>query len=633
MGYLTGIVEFNRKVDECTLRCMGESLKYRCRGENFTSFLSINGASIGISFCLKTTNSSNDVQRSLWNNDKSFFCCFDGAIYNSQELSVELHDSGISIDNITNQELLLILLEKYGVEKSLSKIDGSYNVFIYDVRKDEMFIARDKIGEKPLYYYSTKKCFLFASEIKALYCHADFIAKINPIAVSEYFVFRYASCEDTFIQNVSNLTPGSYIKISKSRQISKHKFWSLPYPKSNGMSFQDNIKCIEAMLHKSVKCRCAGHSTIGTQLSGGIDSSYLCYLASKYCNQLKTYSIIQNNIDFSEEKYSDFVAKTIKLDSQKVLLKTSDIAKYWLASTFHFEAPMNHMGSIAIFLLNKIASNDVTVMINGDGPDEAMGGYDRFIDISRKIKMLSGHHYIRTLLREWKHKKWHFNVLDDYFMSASRFINDDTLKSLRPNDYKSDIRLSYKRRHKLIRTMRGKGLHRYLNYEMMTYGHDVQMRSEKMAGAFGLEARSPYLQADLLTFLQSVNDNCIVNNNATENTRGTKILLKSLCISVFGEDFVYRPKEGLGISLYDVFTDAVVVSYIENDVLPYIGKRGVVNYEYLIYVWRQIQNGCKNYQYLQVVWCACSFEIWAQIFIDSNPNEYGKIVSTIRNNK
>lgn len=161
-------------------------------------------------------------------------------------------------------------------------------------------------------------------------------------------------------------------------------------------------------------------------------------------------------------------------------------------------------------------------------------------------------------------------------------------------------------------------MRRYLNYEMATYMQDILMRTDKMSMASSVEVRVPYLMPELLEFLQTVPETQLVDYHLPL-MHGTKMLLKSLCEDVYGADFTYRYKEGLSIPTSDFFQDKSCRDYIESFLLPGMEKRGLMNPKYVMELWRRSERGDVTVSNIQTLWCALSFELWAQMYLDSSP--------------
>lgn len=361
---------------------------------------------------------------------------------------------------------------------------------------------------------------------------------------------------------------------------------------------------------------------------------------------LKSYCITFNNKEFTEEPYIDYVNKQLGLKTEKLQFLSENFIKYWAKSTWFFEAPMNHEGTLALCNLNEDASKEVTVMLCGDGPDECLGGYPRAYDMAvrlydksfTKVGLLLKYRKLRRKLSDIKHHRKStdndkFDSLDDYYIYQSQWIQRGLFEQLRPKNHAS-IKRVYDQRKSILKSQSGTGLRKYLNYEMYTYMQDILMRSDKISMAASIELRVPYLMPELLEYIQTIPDEYLVDISKNSNC-GTKSLLKSLCSDAFGAEFTYRSKMGLAFPFIDYFSDKVMRNFIESEILPSIKKRNLVNYEYVMDVWQSIpewkRTNCYDWHVLHMMWCVFSFEIWANMYIDHNPLTYSyngqKIIS------
>lgn len=552
--------------------------------------------------------------------DEKVVLAMNGEIYNSEELRPLLTEKGVSFRGTSDSEVLLQLYLHYGLQQALEMVDGAFALCIVDLEKQKIFLSRDRFGEKPIYYYRSDNYFLFASEYKAFYCYPDFKAILNEDAVSEYFLFRYPAGERTFLKDVYLIKPGTYLEMSQDT-ISEHTYWTLPAPKSNGFSFEENKRRLKELISKSVARRMISDRPIGIQLSGGVDSSYVASVMREQCDkEIKSYSITVDDNDINEEKYIDRVNKQLKLIPHKLHLDASIFLENWEKATWYYEAPLQHEGNVPLRQLDNEAAKEVAVLMCGDGADECMGGYTRFPRIMnyRDKKLLWRGIQIKNILKG----KRHYGSLDEHFISLSQFITDEQIKLLRPNTYKADIRKAYSHRKQIMKQChKGDSIHRYLQYEIVTYMLDTLLRGDKMSMASSLEMRAPLLMTELIDFLQTVPEEQLVDWKKPF-MQDTKILLKSLCADVYGESFAYRYKVGLGLPMYKIFKDSRVREYIEKSLLPGIKNRQVVDYEYIISIWNEVSSiiTCMDSR-LQVLWTVFSFEIWAQMYIDKSPIE------------
>ena len=308
-----------------------------------------------------------------------------------------------------------------------------------------------------------------------------------------------------------------------------------------------------------------------------------------------------------------FIPRKLKLDASVFL-------DNWAKATWFYEAPLQHEGNVPIFRLDADASKEVAILFCGDGADECMGGYTRF---PRIMSYRDGKHgllwrgiQIKNILKG----KRHYGSLDEHFISLSQFMTDEQIQALRPNTYKDDIRKAYAYRKQIINACHDTpSIHRYLQYEIITYMLDTLLRGDKLSMASSLEMRAPLLMTELIEFLQTVPEKQLVDGSQP-NMRDTKRLLKSLCADVYGEQYAYRYKLGLGVPIHTLFMDNKVRSYVESELLPGILSRGMVDYDFVCRTWNEVSevSFCMDKR-LDVLWMVFCFEMWAQMYIDKSP--------------
>lgn len=568
----------------------------------------------GLASCVKFSKDVKRTHQPIWNQEHNVFVVFDGELYYTTP------------NNISDAEYILQLYLTFGINSMFRDLHGTWACCIVDQRTSKIYLVRDRMGEKPLYIYQTPELLLFASEYKAFYCHPEFKHQLNHEAVSEYFVFRYACGETTFIEKVINLAPGHYLEIS-SDGVKKVQYYTLPKAVSNNRGKEYNRNRLRELLQKSVEERLCGQSNVGVQLSGGVDSSYLCSLVKQITNaQFNTYSVTFKGYDEDESKYIDHVNESLGLIPNKFDCKPIDFLHSWQQSTWHFEAPMNHEGTLPLYDLNKLAAEKVSAVLCGDGPDESMGGYPIFRRMDCFYREWFGLRWLGVKIKAYLKGKKHFKNREEYFISLHQFIKDDYVKLLRPNTYKKDIALAYRKRMDIMsRFDKNDHIHILTNYDLMTYGVECAMRTEKMAMAHGIMIRSPFLSTDLQEFLLTVPTQYLTDYRQPY-AKSTKILLKELCAEVFGESFTYRDKVGLGVPNHEIFANPIVRKYVDEQLMPTLKKRKIVNYEYIQEIWQLPLQDKSTYDsyLLQVMWVAFSFEIWAKMYIDDNPLTFSK---------
>ncbi len=634
MCSILGFIEKKQVADIHTVEQMNRVLRHRGPDDAGTDVLTMFGAkqdNVGIGFNrLSIRDLSQAGHQPMYSGTNGdIIITFNGEIYNADQFRESLARKGYTFRGTSDTEVLLYLYEEFGIDEMLRLIDGMFAICLIDKRQDRIYLIRDRIGEKPLYYYENNTVFMWASEYKAFYEHPAFIPEIALENLTEYFMFRYVSGDDTLLRYVKNLTPGSYMVIGGSG-ISKVKYWDFPEPEADrtaefaaGKAPQE----FDRLLEKAYRSRLVSDVEIGVQLSGGVDSSCLTYYTSKANDhRLKTFGITFGDKVYSEEKYMAQAAEKCNAETHMYDFPNKLFLKSWLLTTYFFEAPMNHEGTLGLFYLNKRASEKVKVMLCGEGADETMGGYRRFYDI---LQYKKPGHRIKTALKQLlKERKINLPVLfgmadpDLIFIRATQYSDDSDVKRLFA---KYDCDSVIKKRTEILHSTRGNSIRKYMNYETITYCQDLLMRADKTSMASSLEIRVPYLMPELLEYENRLPDNCFVTSHSNGAIYNTKKILKEKCASIFGKEFAYRPKMGFGIVLMDYFSSGLVKDHIEEKILPGIKKRGILNYKFVQDIYQRkcsSRASIKNDSKLWILWTAFSFEMWAQMYIDGNPNRY-----------
>lgn len=625
MCAITGFIEYQKQVDENVLSKMNSVLKHRGPDDTGLMTLSVfdKKKNLAIGFNrLSIRDLSLAGHQPMLNSKEDVIITFNGEIYNADDLRPCLIEKGYAFKSKSDTEVLLHLYEEYGINEMLNKIDGMFAICITDLKRDCIYLIRDRLGEKPLYYYKNSTCLMWASEYKAFYEHPSFSPELEKSNLTEYLMFRYVSEGETLLKGVYNLTPGSYLKIT-SVGIEKKTYWE--FPVDNKVQISDVKKVFNENLEKAYASRMVSDVEVGVQLSGGVDSSCLCEFVSKISShKLKAFGIVFDGKDYSERKYMEEVATKCNLDLHLYNFTNDIFLQSWIQTSYYFEAPMNHEGTLGLYYLNKEASKLVKAMLCGEGADETMGGYDRFFSTCavRKSFILRMAYFLRNI---FKNKTFDFNLFfnkfDTNFIKVTQFIKNYNIKHIFNN---CEIKKVIKKREAILKKMPGTKYRQLMNYETATYCQDLLMRADKVSMASSLELRVPYLSPDLVELENTIPDSYFVSCNSLSITRNTKKLLKDRCCSIFGEDFTYRPKMGFGIPLMDYFARGEVREFIENKILPGIKTRKLFNYKYIKNIYDKYCNtkrkSLSNNSYINMLWVCFSFELWAQLYLDGNPN-------------
>ena len=485
--------------------------------------------------------------------ENRFVIVFNGEIFNFKELRLDLIHQGYTFASNTDTEVILQLYKIHGV-KMLRFLNGMFSFVIYDKLKDEYFIARDRMGIKPLYYYLKDNNFFIASEIKAFLPHPKFTFRANTKKIDEYMMFGYLAGEETMHNNVKQCMPGHFM-IYKNNQLFISEYWnsSKKQKYKKNFNFLDQFKIL---MKSSINYQLISDVEVGGQLSGGIDSSLIASFASKNNTYFKnTFSVIFEDDKINEEKYIDFINTKLNLSENKFLMNADDIISNLEKTTWHFDNPLSQPNSIGIYLLAKEAKKYLKVLLSGEGADEVFGGYDR--------------HYPARILSTFPLLFSTFNNLRSSKMQRDGNSTDSILICLSAKSLKKDIRSimpefnfdkAISVRKKIFKDEKDfLKYDQFLSYEQKTYLNELLIRQDKMCMAHGVENRVPFLDHRIVEFSKkiSLKEKTSLGFKALLNgsNYSTKKILKDLSKDNFGKEFTYRDKLGFNMPLQEIISN------------------------------------------------------------------------------
>ena len=351
--------------------------------------------------------------------DQKVLLTLNGEIYNAFDFKEELIQWGFHFKSTSDTEVVLALYLKYGIDGLLARLNGMFAIVIADLGRNTFYIARDRFGIKPMYYISTEETFAFSSELKSFRYIDNFKFSLFEEQLDEYLLFRN-NLNGTLFRGIQSLTPGHYISFRHNNSLVIKRYFDLNnYSRSPEVSGDIGYygKRLEEWLSKSVQSQLMSDVKLGCQLSGGIDSSLVTWLANRNSDKgnFEAVSIIFNDQRFSEEKYINKVSENLRIPSHKFLLDSEYYLENIERVAWHLEAPINHPNTVAIYKLSQRAKDYVTVLLSGEGADEVFGGYSRFYDISYPFRS-------RKFLHEIKKNLFHPIKMTNYFDHEQRAV-------------------------------------------------------------------------------------------------------------------------------------------------------------------------------------------------------------------
>jgi asparagine synthase (glutamine-hydrolysing) len=562
----------------------------------------------------------------MFNEDNTVCLIFNGEIYNFQKLRPELIDRGHTFRGRSDSEVILHAYEEYGIE-CLHKLQGMFAFAIYDLKTKTLFIARDRIGIKPLYYYHQDGKFLFASEIKAIVKDKSIPREVNDQAVYDYLGFEFVPAPQTMFKNINKLPSGHYLKLQDGT-VEITEYWDLKMASSpTTLSYMEAVERQKELLDDAVRSHLISDVPLGVFLSGGLDSSSIVALMRRHISgPIRTFTIGYKDKTFSELDYAAIVAKHCETDHQVLML--DDIRPEYVEKTlYHLDEPMTDLSTVPLYLLCKQAREHVTVCLSGEGADESYAGYDRF----KAAKIAAWFNFIPPPLRrqvigrivamlpDQPQKKGAINMLKRFVEGANLpaegnhlrwqyFSNEKQTKSLFLRNFLGDITPDPFR---LVRKYAEKcrdadTINRQIYLDMRYMMTDsVLMKVDKMSMASSLEVRVPLLDHVLVEFLASLPGEWKLKGMMT------KYIFRSALEELLPKEIVYRGKQGYSLPVKHLLRGDMkqyMVSLLNES--PLIREK-----MQLPYVNQLIEEHCAlKHNHNHVLWALMNLSIWHNRF-------------------
>jgi asparagine synthase (glutamine-hydrolysing) len=491
----------------------------------------------------------------IFSEDESIISVFNGQIYNFQKLRQELQNKGHKFKSNSDGEIIPHLFEEFG-PSFVSKIEGMFAIAVWDKTARALHLYRDRFGKKPLVYTTTREGGIyFASEIKALFSlEKPSVSSVDIESVATFLAFGHTSNPKTIVNDVFKLPPATHLKWSDGI-IEVSNFW-IPKIENNVNSLEENVDRAKALIETAIKKRLVSERPLGAFLSGGIDSSLVVAMMTPHVENLKTFSVGFHESNYDESRFANVVAQKYRTNHTQMYLKQNELVETLFESIKYYDEPFADSSSLATFYLSKIAAQQVTVALSGDGGDEAFGGYQRYVLYKRfahfsPLLFLAQSFRSNGILPDFLFPKRVLRGLNsipgqhsragmyEAMMTLIGSINREAL--LKPEFRKSNIvpHLDF-----LARMQDNKSLPDSLSANLQdihSYLPDDLMYKVDIASmAHSLEVRSPFLDTDVVEFGLSLPE-------AQRVGKFGKILLRKLALEYLPSDLIDRPKMGFGI--------------------------------------------------------------------------------------
>mgnify|MGYP001186052716 FL=1 len=510
---IVGEYFFNNKCGDHNIELMLNKIK--SRGPDYSGFKIKDHICLGHSR-LSIIDLSSASNQPFEDKEADLSMVYNGCIYNYVDLRNKLIKKNHSFKTSGDTEVVLKSYIEWGKE-CLNMFEGDFSLAIWDIKKRSLFLARDRFGVKPLYFSYSKKFFRFGSTLQSLIVNKDIDMKLDPKSLHMHFsLHAVVPAPNTIFENIKKVPPGHYLIINEEKKVILEKYWELD-SKDNNLIEDENeaISLIRDLLSKSVEKRLsASDIDVGVLLSGGLDSSLIVALAKDKFPKLKTFSI--GFEDDKEEKgseffYSDQVAKKFNTNHQKYIIDNTVVLSKLPDAFKSMSEPMVAQDVVAFYMLSELVSKDVKVILSGQGADEGFAGY---------------FWYKKIALEENNYNNFLKHYVDRSDAELKEFLN---IKF--KNDYTSKLvqdKLNLINSKTLIGNV--------LNLDITTLVVDDPVkRVDNMTMAWGLEARVPFLDHDLIEASAKIDPRLHLKRNG-------KNILKAISDNLLPRDIISRKK-------------------------------------------------------------------------------------------
>lgn len=559
--------------------------------------------------------------------DRKIWITYNGEVYNFKNLRKELEKKGYTFRSNCDTEVILSLYQEYGTE-CLQHLRGMFAFAIWDLEKSQLFLARDRIGKKPLFYYHDGKTFIFASEIKSLLADPGVGRKIRADALYDYFKYQYVPDPKTIYQNIFKLEPAHFLLCSNAG-IKKEPYWDISFSSPLTGDVEEIAGRLLEILNESVKMRMISDVPLGAFLSGGIDSSgVVALMAQNQVGPVTTCSIGFDSNDFDEIDYARTIARKFATDHHEFTVKQK-AGEILENLAYYFDEPFADPSAVPTYYVSQLARQRVTVALSGDGGDENFAGYEKYFldDIENRIRRKVPRFIRRALLPRfsrllsrgdrpiWRKGTTLLNTLGheaDYgFYLTNTEFADSFLEGMMQEDLKRQVNgydpFSVTEYH-YHRADTEDHLSRILYTDLKTYlPGDILVKVDRMSMAHSLEVRAPILDHPVIEFAASLPARLKYNRGEK------KYILKQAFRRMLPPEVMYRKKMGFSVPLAG-WLRGELKEFTENRLFAGIsGLSNFIKVTPLRKMWEDHQSGNRNYS--SNLWCFLMFELWFRKFM------------------
>lgn len=561
--------------------------------------------------------------------DSSVIVMMNGELYNYREVRAELEKTGHKFVTRTDTEIIPHLYEEYG-EDFVDHLNGMFAISLWDTRKEKLILARDRFGEKPLYYGVFEGKLLYASEPKALLAHPSVTAELDLDALRHYLSFDYVPAPHSIYKGISKL-PAAHILTIQNGEIKTRRYWNLTWNK-NGHKPQVEKSAAELreLLSDAVRMRLVSDVPLGILLSGGVDSSAVAAFAVQHATEkVKTFSIGFEEDSFDESKYARQVAQHLGTEHYEATLSVETAADLISDIGGWMDEPLSDGSLIPTCMLSRFVRHHVTVALGGDGGDELFAGYPMYYahKVSRRYSAVPS--FLRTgiiepvvkrlpvstknLSFEYKAKRFvrssRFDTVERHHSWFGSFTRDEQRALLNSNVLEASADDVYADARQMLAECDARDAIEQMQFLDINYymAEDILTKVDRASMAVSLETRAPFLDPRVGQFAASL--------PLDQKLRGSegKYILKKALAPLLPREILYRKKKGFGIPIADWLKGRL--NPLMHDLLSpsRLKDQGLFNSDYVQTLISEHEKGIASHH--KQLWTLLVFQLWHDNFL------------------
>lgn len=616
---INGLYDFKRKIEKRDSRelvhQMNEKIIYR--GPNHEGMYQYDNLTMGMRrLSIQDLASGNQP---IYNETRDLAVVFNGEIYNFQELRSELEKKNHTFSTAADTEVIVHAYEEYG-PAFLDQIDGMYAISLFNQKTGELLLARDRMGEKPLYYYADESFFLWGSELKSLVGTRIPPKELSRRALNQYLQLTYIPAPLSIYENIYKVLPGHYLLVTKDGDVQEREYWSLRNVKKNtGITYEEAQEELRRLVKKSVKERMISDVPIGAFLSGGIDSSTIVGVMSGLSEEpVETFTMGFREKEYDERNRARMVSNLNGTNHHEYVLDFDQVLETLDEILEHMDEPFADSSLLPSYFVSKFAAEHVRVILTGDAGDELFLGYSKYL-----MNYYSDlyHKFPKWMRKIFAALIWHFPdqssltrkmrkvlkcVEKDIFeqrveLMSLGFKEEERRKLLKDLYYEEASMDFLATKYKEIETETEWSRTQYLDLNVVLEG-DMLAKVDRSSMLCSLETRTPLLSREIVEFAYGLPDEYKIKE------RNLKRIMKDTFSDILPEGFVKQPKSGFGVPLDYWFRNQLreEIGKLLNE--KTILEQGIFDFDYIKEILEEHFSGKVNRK--SEIWALVVFQKW-----------------------